>query len=137
MLPGASLPLIRLHWVIFESLFYKHLPSVVHWELLFYLLCLHCGCGRSRAEPACFQGAIVAASKSTQAKFKISNKFNMYSAGICFFFFFFLLSAKCSDSLSLGLSETTTRPNMEKLTERQRLKRKAKSRADADNLCSA
>lgn len=99
MLPGASLPLILLHWAIFESLFSKHLPSVVHWELLFHLLCLYCGCGRSRAKPACFQGAIVAASKSARAKFKISNKFNMYSAGICLFF----LIAKHSDSLSRGL----------------------------------
>lgn len=55
MLPGASLPLILLHWVIFKSSFSKHLLSVIHWELLFHMLCLYCGCGRSGAEPACFQ----------------------------------------------------------------------------------
>lgn len=81
MLPGAFLPLILLHWVIFKTSFSKHLLSVVHWELLFHMLCLYCGCGRNGAEPACFQGA--SGSNVVQhAKFKISNKFNMYSAGI-------------------------------------------------------
>ena len=55
MLPGASLPLMLLYWVIFKSSFSKHLLSVVHQELPFHMLCLYCGCGRSRAEPACFQ----------------------------------------------------------------------------------
>lgn len=98
-LPGASLPLILLRWVIFKSSFSKHLLSPGHWELLFHMLCLYCGCGRSGAEPACFQqtsGSYMV----HHAKFKISNKFNMYSVGIrCL-----LPSAKCSDSLSWGLS---------------------------------
>lgn len=131
MLPGASMPLILLHWVIFKSSFSKHLLSIVHCKLLFHMLCLYCGCGCSGAEPGCFQqtsGSYMV----HHAKFKISNKFNMYSAGIrCL-----LQSAECSDSLSWGLSGRPQSGPIQKHHLEDGGKRKAKSRADADNVYS-
>lgn len=81
ILPGAFFLQILLHWVIFKTSFSKHLLSVLHWELMFHMLCLYCGCGRGGAEPACFHWAR-GNSEVHHAKFKISNKFNMYCAGI-------------------------------------------------------
>lgn len=81
ILPGALFLQILLHWVIFKTSFSKHLLSVLHWELMFHRLCLYCGCGRGGAEPACFQPAR-GNSEVHHAKFKISNKFYMYCAGI-------------------------------------------------------
>lgn len=81
ILPGAFFLQILLHWVIFKTSFSKHLLSVLHWELMFHMLCLYCGCGRGGAEPACFHWAC-GNSEVHHAKFKISNKFNMYCAGI-------------------------------------------------------
>lgn len=81
ILPGALFLQILLHWVIFKTSFSKHLLSVLHWELMFHRLCLYCGCGRGVAEPACFQPAR-GNSEVHHAKFKISNKFYIYCAGI-------------------------------------------------------